>query len=48
MVRLHRADDDGWVVVEHIAEHNHALSETYGEKKTLAFPSSPRQGTQKT
>ena len=33
MVRLHRTDDNGWVVVEHIAEHNHALSETYGEKK---------------
>lgn len=33
MLRLHRTSDDAWVVVEHISEHNHPLSETYGEKK---------------
>jgi len=33
MLRLHRTEDNGWVVVEHISEHNHPLSETYGEKK---------------
>ena len=33
MLRLHRTIDHGWIVVEHIAEHNHKLSETYGEKK---------------
>jgi len=33
MLRLHRIEDHGWVVAEHISEHNHPLSETYGEKK---------------
>ena len=33
MLRLHRTEDHGWVVAEHISEHNHPLSETYGEKK---------------
>ena len=33
MLRLHRALDNGWVVVEHNPEHNHPLSETCGEKK---------------
>ena len=33
MLCLHRTSDDGWVVVEHISDHNHPLSETYGEKK---------------
>ena len=33
MLRLHRTSDHGWVVVEHISEHNHPLSTTCGEKK---------------
>ena len=33
MLRLHRTSDDGCVVVEHISDHNHPLSETCGEKK---------------
>jgi len=33
MLRVHQTSDDGWIVVEHISEHNHPLSETYGEKK---------------
>ena len=33
MLRLHRTSDHGWVVVEHIVDHNHELSEKYGEKK---------------
>ncbi|XP_039817512.1 protein FAR1-RELATED SEQUENCE 9-like isoform X3 [Panicum virgatum] len=33
MLHLHRTSDDAWVVVEHISEHNHPLSETYREKK---------------
>jgi len=33
MLRLHRTSDNGWVVVEHISDHNHPLSETCGEKK---------------
>jgi len=33
MLRLHRTSDHGWVVAEHIADHNHELSKKYGEKK---------------
>ena len=33
MLRLHRTADHGWIVVEHMSEHNHPLSENYGEKK---------------
>jgi len=33
MLRLYRTSDDGWIVGEHISEHNHPLSETCGEKK---------------
>ncbi|KAG2600519.1 hypothetical protein PVAP13_5KG532621 [Panicum virgatum] len=33
MLRVHRTSDDGWIVVEHISEHNHPLSETCGEQK---------------
>ncbi|KAL6657673.1 hypothetical protein ACP70R_005453 [Stipagrostis hirtigluma subsp. patula] len=33
MLRLLRSDDDGWYVSRLIEEHNHPLSEGYGEKK---------------
>lgn len=33
MLRLGRTRDHGWVVVSHVAEHNHSLSDSYGEKK---------------
>ncbi|TVU30646.1 hypothetical protein EJB05_22277 [Eragrostis curvula] len=33
MIRLHRSQDHGYVVVEHRAEHNHPLSGTCGEKR---------------
>ncbi|XP_039834579.1 uncharacterized protein LOC120695376 [Panicum virgatum] len=33
MLRLYRTSNDGWIVGEHISEHNHPLSETCGEKK---------------
>ncbi|CAL5047947.1 unnamed protein product [Urochloa decumbens] len=32
-IRLARTSDHGRIVAEHVAEHNHALSETYGENK---------------
>lgn len=33
ILRLHRTSDHGWIVVEHVADHNHPLSQSYGEKK---------------
>jgi hypothetical protein len=33
LLTLGRTEDRGWVVVAHIAEHNHELSRSYGEKK---------------
>jgi hypothetical protein len=33
MLRLHRTANHSWIVSKIISEHNHALSETYGEKK---------------
>ncbi|TVU00388.1 hypothetical protein EJB05_54185, partial [Eragrostis curvula] len=33
MIRLHRTQDHGYVVVEHRTEHNHPLSGTCGEKR---------------
>lgn len=33
MLRLHRTSDHSWIVSKIISEHNHALPETYGEKK---------------
>ena len=33
MLRLHRTSDHGWIVVDHVADHNHPLSQSYGEKK---------------
>ncbi|CAO2045307.1 unnamed protein product [Urochloa humidicola] len=32
-VRLGRTSDNGWIVVEHVAAHNHPLTTAYGEKK---------------
>ncbi|EAZ15711.1 hypothetical protein OsJ_31126 [Oryza sativa Japonica Group] len=32
LLYLKRTDDDGWYVAEHRAEHNHALSDSCGEK----------------
>ncbi|CAN6162920.1 unnamed protein product [Urochloa humidicola] len=31
-LRLGRTSDNGWIVVEHVAIHNHAMTTTYGEK----------------
>jgi len=33
MLRLSRTGNHGWVVVAHITEHNHEMSNSYGEKK---------------
>jgi len=33
LLRLSRTGNNGWVVVAHVSEHNHALSNSYGEKK---------------
>jgi hypothetical protein len=32
-IRLGRTSDHGWIVVEHVEEHNHEMSESYGETK---------------
>lgn len=40
MLYLKRTDDDGWYVAEHRAEHNHALSDSCGEK--INWPSHSR------
>ncbi|RLM92183.1 uncharacterized protein C2845_PM08G23870 [Panicum miliaceum] len=34
MIRLLRSDDDGWYISNHVAEHNHPLSETCMRKWT--------------
>ncbi|RLM91359.1 hypothetical protein C2845_PM08G13040 [Panicum miliaceum] len=33
MLRLHRIEDHGWYVSRHVAEHNHPLSVSCGEKR---------------
>lgn len=33
MIRLHRTQDHSWIITKIVTDHNHALSETYGEKK---------------
>lgn len=33
MIRLHRSEDHGWYVSKHVAEHNHELSVSCGEKR---------------
>lgn len=33
MLRLHRSEDHGWYVSRHVAEHNHPLSVSCGEKR---------------
>lgn len=37
LLRLSRTCNNGWVVVAHVSEHNHALSNSYGEKKAMAI-----------
>lgn len=32
-IRLGRTSDHGWIVAEHVEEHNHDMSKSYGETK---------------
>lgn len=33
MLRLHRTEKHAWIITKAVSEHNHPLSESYGEKK---------------
>jgi hypothetical protein len=33
MIRMLRSKDDGWYISKHVAEHNHPLTDTCGQKK---------------
>lgn len=33
MIRLHRTSNHAWIITTTISEHNHELSDTYGQKK---------------
>ncbi|KAL6609415.1 hypothetical protein ACP70R_039384 [Stipagrostis hirtigluma subsp. patula] len=45
MIRLHRTQDHGWYVSHHVAEHNHELSSSCGEKREWNSHSKIEQST---